>query len=173
MRRDEVMRYIEANLNDTESLHILFLAGVSTNDWLESVLVNEIFPAIVGESFIDLVADEDTINDASIVLVGTTGAYQGAKITYSATKASLTGILHTFNRRSPEKVRANLVIPSAFDSGMIADWDVEKRRAVAATTRVGRLGKPEEIADALLFAARNKFLADSIVNVSGGQIAIE
>lgn len=161
---------IEAT-NSIESASLVVLSGVSSHDWRESFLVNEYLPARLSEEFAGYVS-ELKLKGASIVLVSSTAAYQGAKLPYATTKASLTGIVHTIARDYREKVRINSVLPSAFDSEMIADWDDEKRNSVASNNYIGRLGTADDMADAILFAIRNQFITNSIINMTGGTVHI-
>lgn len=157
----------------TSHVNLIFVAGVSSNDWQESFIVNELLPSIISVSFISATKDVLAIENASICLIGSTGSYRGAKLPYSATKASLTGVMHSLNRDSPGIVRTNLVIPTAFNGGMISDWGEEKKDIVAKTNIVHRIGDIKEIADAIMFAASNQFVVDSVINMSAGQVNIE
>jgi len=160
-----------AKSKDLETVSLVILSGVSTNDWRESYLVNQYLPAILSEEFAKQISSHSTINP-SIVLVSSTAAYQGSKLSYATTKASLTGILHTIAKDYKDKVRINIILPSAFDSGMISDWDDEKRNKVAQGNLIGRLGSTDDMADAILFAVNNRFITNSIINMSGGTVGI-
>lgn len=154
-----------------ESASLVVLSGVSTHDWRESFLVNEYLPAKLSEEFAKYTADKNIAN-SSIALVSSAVAYQGSKLPYATTKASLTGVLHTIARDFSGKVRINIVLPSAFDSDMIADWDEEKRQAVASNNYIGRLGTADDMADAILFTVRNQFITNSTINMTGGTVHI-
>jgi NAD(P)-dependent dehydrogenase (short-subunit alcohol dehydrogenase family) len=49
----------------------------------------------------------------------------------------------------------------------------EKKESLAAEVPMGRLGRPEEIADAIVFIASDKasFITGHILNVDGGHTA--
>jgi NAD(P)-dependent dehydrogenase (short-subunit alcohol dehydrogenase family) len=147
------------------------LPGVSSQEWKESFLVNEYMPAKLSEAFAEGAANIP-IENRSIVLVSSSAAYQGSKLAYATTKASLTGILHTIARDYKNKVRINIVLPSAFDSGMISDWDKEKRKSVSNSNFIGRLGTADDMAEAILFSIKNRFITNSIINMTGGTIPI-
>lgn len=153
---------------ESEEIHIVILSGVSSHDWRESFLVNEYMPAKLSEEFACF--SQEYQKSTSIVLVGSSSAYQGGKITYSATKSSLNGIMHSIAMNYSPYVRINLVVPSAFKSGMISDWSPQKQTKVASSNLVGRLGYPQEIADAIIFAATNKFVTNSVINMTGGTV---
>jgi NAD(P)-dependent dehydrogenase (short-subunit alcohol dehydrogenase family) len=154
------------------SLNIIFVVGVSSNDWQQSFVVNEMLPSIIAQAFDSFVKGAPWLESASITLIGSTGAYRGAKLPYSATKASLTGIMHTLNK-SDSITRTNLIVPTAFNGGMISDWDEAKIKSVANSNTIGRIGDVSEIADAIIFASNNQFVADSVINMSAGQVIIE
>lgn len=155
------------------NLSLIIIAGVSSEDWIQSIAINEYFPSRLTEEAIRLVEQTKEISDFSITYIGSAASYLGGKYPYSVTKASLTGLLHSSNKRSPKAVRTNLVVPGAFDGGMIADWDEDKRRQVSQNTTIGRIASSNEVADALIFTATNKYMADSVLNMSAGQVVIE
>ncbi|RAJ87965.1 NAD(P)-dependent dehydrogenase (short-subunit alcohol dehydrogenase family) [Chitinophaga dinghuensis] len=71
-----------------------------------------------------------------------------------------------------QPVRINAVSPGVIDTPW---WDflptADKKAAFdsyAAQTPAGRVGKPEEVADGILFLARNNFVTGTVVRVDGG-----
>lgn len=154
-----------------ESASLVVLAGVSSKNWTESFLVNEYLPAKLSEMFCEMVVLLG-LQGNSITLVGSSAAYQGAKLPYATTKASLSGILHTISRAYRNTVRINIILPSAFESGMIADWEEEKRKDVASSNHIGRLGNADDMADAIVFTIKNGFITNSTINMTGGTVHI-
>ncbi|NCO10638.1 SDR family oxidoreductase [Candidatus Saccharibacteria bacterium] len=152
-----------------ESASLVIVAGISSHDWRESYLVNEYLPAKLSEEFSRYVAHLPLLN-SSITLVGSAAAHLGAKMPYATTKAALGGILHTIARDFRGKVRINLILPSAFESAMIADWGEDKKEAVASSNYIGRLGTSDDMADAILFAVQNEFITNSTINMTGGTV---
>lgn len=171
---DELGNLIFKDLEQSDGLEtvsLIILSGVSTNDWRESYLVNEYLPAKLSENFAKKVSDLN-VENCSIVLISSSAAYQGVKLSYATTKASLTGVLRTIAKDYKNKVRINIILPSAFDSGMVADWDDIKRSVVAEGNFIGRLGTSDDMSDAILFAIKNRFITNSIINMTGGTIRI-
>lgn len=168
--RDLIFKDMEKS-KELETVSLVILSGVSTSDWRESYLVNEYLPAKLSEEFAQQVASRSFVN-RSIVLVSSTAAYRGSKLSYATTKASLTGILHTIAHDFKNKVRINIILPSAFDSGMISDWDDKKRNKVADSNLIGRLGSADDMADAILFTINNRFITNSTINMSGGTVGM-
>lgn len=147
--------------------------GVSTNDWDLSVAVNQYLPLRLSEVITATCEKWGNILDLSFTFMGTAASYLGGKYTYSTTKSSLTGLVHSINRRTDYCVRANIVIPGAFEGAMISDWDNEKRDLVKRQTTVNKIATSQQIAHALVFTAQNEYIADSIINMTAGQVIIE
>lgn len=171
---DELSQMIVGDLSaiqEVESASLVVLAGISSKNWTESFLVNEYLPAKLSETFSEMVVSLG-IQGSSITLVGSSAAYQGAKLPYATTKASLNGVLHTISRDYRNMIRINIILPSAFESGMIADWSDDKRKDVASSNHVGRLGSADDMADAILFTVRNSFITNSTINMTGGTVHV-
>ncbi len=67
-------------------------------------------------------------------------------------------------------IHVNGVAPHAIETEMSAQWPPEKRKAVIDAIPLKRLGKPEEVAEAVLFLASDKasFITGEILDVNGG-----
>ena len=166
------IKIIEDDYMKFDEFHLVILPGKSSNNWRESFLINEYLPAVLSEKFAKKMIDVS--RESSIVLIGSAAIYQGAnKISYAATKASLIGILHTISRKYLPKNRVNLIIPAAFNSGMISDWGEDKREKIAKSIPAGKIGSVGEVADAIFFAINNKFTTNSVINMTGGSVIID
>ena len=73
-------------------------------------------------------------------------------------------------------VRVNAVAPGPIDTGMLERiaGGAEKIAAVAAAIPAGRIGTPEEVADAIVFLAsdRSRYISGQILAVNGGKTAM-
>ena len=101
-------------------------------------------------------------------VAGRTGGLPGIGA-YAATK----GAIETFtkglaNEVAREGIRVNAVAPGLIDTEMVTDT---MRANASGGIPLGRLGKPEEIADAVawLLSPRASYVTGSIVTVSGGR----
>ncbi|MGH7023103.1 MAG: SDR family NAD(P)-dependent oxidoreductase [Caulobacteraceae bacterium] len=97
----------------------------------------------------------------AIVVIGTVSAVEvsGARRPYSAVKAALIPYVKNLARDlAPKNVRANLVSPGSiyFEGGV---WNAVKDNmprmyeATLARNPMGRMGRPEEVADAVVYLA--------------------
>lgn len=112
------------------------------------------------------------INISSIASVG----YMPGSLVYAATKSAVDSLTKVASvELAPKKIRVNAIAPGAVLTEGIADlnWSAETIKAVAASTPLGRTGKPEDIARAALFLASDDsgWVTGERVTVSGGQRA--
>lgn len=102
---------------------------------------------------------------------GITGA--SCEVAYSASKAAVIGFTKALAKElGPSGIRVNCVAPGFIDTDMNAGLTPEDVAAFAEDTPLCRIGKPEEVADALLFLASDKarFITGEVLNVSGGAV---
>jgi 3-oxoacyl-[acyl-carrier protein] reductase len=105
-----------------------------------------------------------------IVLLSSVAAYTGGIVGphYAASKAGLHGLAHSLSQfASGHGVTVNVVAPALIATDMMpAD-----ERALEEITRripVGRLGRPDEVADLIAAIVRNPYLTNQSILVDGG-----
>lgn len=71
-----------------------------------------------------------------------------------------------------DQIRVNAVSPGVVDTGwwdfLPADKKTETFAEFSKQIKVGRVGQPEEIADAILFAAANNYMTGKVIACDGG-----
>lgn len=107
------------------------------------------------------------INLSSIVgLEGNPG-----QLVYSATKGAVAAITKTAAKElAPQGIRVNAVAPGMIDTDMYRSIGKDRMQAQLANIRMGKLGTPEEVADAILFLASDlsRYVTGEIIGVNGG-----
>jgi len=95
------------------------------------------------------------------------GAARGAGgigVHYNASKAGMEGLTRGYAARlAGEGITMNAVAPSLIDTEMVAPI-----RAAAARIPVGRLGTPEEVAQAVLAVIGNAYITGQTIQLNGG-----
>ncbi len=98
---------------------------------------------------------------------------------YTATKAAVIGLGRQIAVEfGPQGIRSNVICPGAIDTPLLgtvfAAGNADGINAMIGMTPARRLGRPEEIARAVLFLASedSSFMYGSVVSVDGGYMAI-
>ena len=102
---------------------------------------------------------------------GVTGG--SCEVPYSAAKAGVIGLTRALAKElGPSRIRVNCVAPGVVDTGMNRHLLPEDLAALAEETPLGRIGKPEEIAQAVCFLAseRASFITGQVLRVDGGMV---
>jgi 3-oxoacyl-[acyl-carrier protein] reductase len=92
---------------------------------------------------------------------------------YGPSKAGMDALTKTLARQlAPYGINVNGVAPHAIETEMSAEWPPERRKAIIEAIPLKRLGKPEDVAEAVLFLASDKaaFITGEILDVNGGFI---
>jgi len=115
------------------------------------------------------------VNIASVVM-GQIGMGMAGLAHYSASKGGIAALTKTLALElAPHNIRVNTIAPGAIDTPMAASvkTDPKTLEQTLAMIPMRRMGKPEEIANAVLFLASNdsSYITGSIVVVDGGWLA--
>jgi len=91
------------------------------------------------------------------------GTSKGAIITFTR---SLARQLAQFN------INVNAVAPHAIETDMSKQWTEEKRKEIIDSIPLKRMGKPEEVAEVVVFLATEgaAFITGEVINVNGGYL---
>jgi 3-oxoacyl-[acyl-carrier protein] reductase len=85
---------------------------------------------------------------------------------YAASKAGLHGLVHFLAARlAPHGVTANALAPALIEDTAMLPGDPGD---LAKRIPVGRLGRPEEVADLAVAVLRNGYLTNQVIGIDGG-----
>lgn len=90
---------------------------------------------------------------------------------YVASKAALIGLTrHLARKVAGNGITVNAVAPGTTETDIIKGFSAEQMAAINAAIPVGRLGKPEEIAETVAFLASDAaaFITGAVIDVNGG-----
>ncbi|KDN67350.1 putative short chain dehydrogenase [Colletotrichum sublineola] len=89
---------------------------------------------------------------------------------YAASKAGIIGLTHALSvELGPLRIRTNAIVPGYIETNMLASMSKEP---LEKRIPLGRLGRPDEVADAATFLAQNTYANNCILNLDGGLSAV-
>lgn len=104
----------------------------------------------------------------SIVNIADAGAAEGwpGYAPYLATKAALVSLTRSLARAWAPRIRVNAVAPGPV---MLPEgWGAEEHAAAAERTVLKRVGRPEDVATAVLYLDRANYVTGEVIYVDGG-----
>lgn len=110
----------------------------------------------------------------SIVNIGSRAGLVGGTTSgasYAASKAAVICLTKSVAKFAASAgIRANVINPGCIETPMLDSFAPEVRAAMPGQAALGRLGRPDEIADSVLFLAgdESSFMTGAQLNVNGG-----
>ena len=106
------------------------------------------------------------INISSVV--GHTG--NSGQIPYTMEKAALDAFTKSLSKElAGRNILVNSVAPGFIETEMTQTLPEEVQKRIVNTITLGRVGRPEEVADVVAFlAARGSYISGSVIHVNGG-----
>ena len=95
------------------------------------------------------------------------------EVHYSAAKAAVIGFTKALAKEvGPSGIQVNCVAPGVVETDMNASLDAYAREMLKEETPLGCIGKPSDIAQAILFLAEDKsrFITGQVLSPNGGMI---
>lgn len=109
------------------------------------------------------------VNVSSIIgRVGNAG-----QTVYGASKAAVIGATYSAAKElAPYNIRVNAVAPGFIETDMTKQLSQEKYEQRLSEIKMGRIGKPEEVANTILFLASDlaSYVTGQVIGVDGGMV---
>jgi NAD(P)-dependent dehydrogenase (short-subunit alcohol dehydrogenase family) len=143
---------------------------VSIDDWHRNLAVN-----LSSAFFLTQAAFGHMVEQGfgRVVNIGSVTAVMGSpvQIPYAAAKAGLVGLTRSTARVVARKgITVNCVIPGSFDTELSQTFAYTARDVVTSMIPVGRWGRPEELAHAVVFLLDDlaSYITGAVLTVDGG-----
>ena len=172
---EEMVGKVEAELGSVDIL--ISNAGIAPQQSLEEITVEDwdrVMDVNLRSAFLlakRLAPGMHERKWGRMVFVSSVAAFTGGIVGahYTTSKAGLIGLVHALaGPLAPHGVTVNAVAPALIEGGETLPGDEESRRQLAELVPVGRLGSPEEVAEAVLSLVSNSFITAQTVSVDGG-----
>jgi 3-oxoacyl-[acyl-carrier protein] reductase len=141
------------------------LEEVRVQDFDETLAVNLRAPFLLAQRTVGGMRDR---RFGRILFMSSVAAFTGGLVGphYAASKAGLHGLTHFLAARvAPFGVTVNALAPALItETRMLPGEPDDLRRRVP----VGRLGRPEEVADLAIAVLRNPYLTNHVISIDGG-----
>lgn len=178
----DVENMVQGTINTFGRLDILFnnagvnsdekkIPDVSLEEWQKVIDIN-LTGVFLGMKY----AIPRMESGSSIINTASIAGIKGQKLVsaYSASKGSVITLTKTaateFGRKN---IRVNAIAPGIIDTKMVEDWKKTEKWPVLSTANVlRRVGKPEEVANAVLFLASDEasFITGETLVIDGGTL---
>ena len=142
---------------------------LTSQDWEAAIALHLVGPARLTQSLLPLLRRSA---GGRIIFVSSLLAFTGSKwgAHYAAAKAGVLGLARSLARELAPGITVNVVAPGSIDTAIIAHDTPEARAERGRITPLARVGRPEEVADAIAFLAsdRASYITGATLHVNGG-----
>jgi 3-oxoacyl-[acyl-carrier protein] reductase len=152
-------------------------AGVSLVKQIQDVAMeefNQLFAVNVGGAFLcSREASKLMISQSGGLIVNISSVWGevggSCESVYSASKGALIAFTKALSKElGYSGVRVNCISPGMIDTKMNDCFSAEEKRAIAEEIPVGRMGRADEVASAVLFLEENEYVTGIDLPVGGG-----
>ncbi|GAB1868862.1 Estradiol 17-beta-dehydrogenase 8 [Camponotus japonicus] len=160
-------------VNSASILRINFLMEVDDNTFDDVININLKGTFIVMQTAVKMMIEGNATKNSTIINISSIAArrrYVGFS-TYSTSKAGVIAMTKSASLEFGQfGIRVNAVLPGFIETPMIAHVSDEDRKMLIKKIPLQRWGKPEEVAEVIVFLAsdRSSYINGTSIEVTGG-----
>ncbi len=167
-RVNEKFEHIDILINNASTITHAPIQELALSTWQETLDTNLTSVYLVTQAALPRMASGGSIINVSACLaaVGMRG-----KAHFTAAKAGVIGFTRSVCKEvGPQGIRVNVIAPGVIETREMGDLSPEQRGRYAYLAALGRLGRPQEIANAILFLASDlsSFVTGATIPIDGG-----
>lgn len=161
---------IDILINNAGVSHVGLITDIDEDEYRYLMAVNTDAPFFLSRAVLPYMISQKA---GAIVNVSSMWGAVGAscEVAYSASKAAVIGFTKALAKEvGPSGIRVNCVLPGVIATDMNAHLSEDDLTALEEETPLCRIGKPEEVAEAILYLAEASFVTGQCLSVDGGYI---
>ena len=162
---------LRALIHNAATQRLAPFSELSAQDWLESLIVNTIAPALISREFLAELIHQS----GSIVHIGSVHSQltKPGFTAYATSKAALAGLTRAMAVELGAKIRVNAIEPAAIATPMLDAGFADAQHLKAgleACHPTASIGTPSDVARAVMFLLdpANSFLNGCVLPLGGG-----
>ncbi len=178
-KEDEVINMLEKIKKEGKTIDVLINnAGIAIDTTVEDKKVED-FKHIIDVNLIGTYLMCKHVSKimlenkrGSIVNISSTNAidsFYPYSMDYDASKAGIISLTHNFAAYLAPLIRVNCIAPGWTKTDALKEMDEDQITEECKHILLKRFAHPDEIAEAIYFAATAKYLNDSIIKIDGGR----
>lgn len=140
------------------------LAELGLSDWRQTIDANLTSAFLVSQAVVTGMRQRQW---GRLIFISSVAAQTGGVIGphYAASKAGMLGMMHSYaSLLAKEGITSNAVAPALIETDMVRNNNAARPDLLP----VGRFGRVEEVADAVVLLATNGYITGQTLNVNGG-----
>ena len=161
---------IDVLVNNASAFYPTPINNASLNDWDKLVGSNLKGPLFLIKGLHEIIAN----NNGSIINITDTNLTKGVAnfSVYAAAKGGLESITKSLARELAPNINVNAIAPGAMLEPPDVIWSDEKKASVIENIPLKRMGSEKDIANAVKFLVKAKYITGQTIKVDGGRSLI-
>ncbi|MDA9997195.1 SDR family oxidoreductase [Gammaproteobacteria bacterium] len=161
---------LDVLVNNASAFYPTPINNASLNDWDKLVGSNLKGPLFLIKGLHEIIAN----NNGSIINITDTNLTKGVAnfSVYAAAKGGLESITKSLARELAPSINVNAIAPGAMLEPPDVIWSDEKKASVIENIPLKRMGSEKDIANAVKFLVKAKYITGQTIKVDGGRSLI-